>query len=222
LDRILFNISGTTNLPVNSLLFVEVYRKDPSSGKDEKDLLWNAVAPVENDGRENNTFFYAENVTKGFYNSTIKAADYRVIVRRYNVSSSTNFTILGKDPLPFIWIRIDPIGKRHHGDIFNITGTTNLPAGSEIIVRNDRYEAENRAFYRCKGDLMCVIECSNAVGERFERRVPVIGSGKENNMWTVTTDTTGWCMNYTYKITALKGEWDNVTPISEVYSFYPE
>jgi hypothetical protein len=219
-DRILFNISGTTNLPVNSLLFIDVYRKNPSSGQEERDLLWNAVTPVKNNGEKNNTFFYAENVTKDFYNSTIKAADYRVVVRRYNVSAIGGFTILRKDPLPFIWIRIDPIEKHHWGDVFTITGTSNLPAGSEITVRNERYGAEFSTEYKCRNDVICAryYDCSNE--GNFERKGPVIGTGREYNTWNITVDTTGWCINHTYKLTASKEEWDNVTPVSDVYSFY--
>jgi hypothetical protein len=222
-DRILFNISGTTNLPVNSLLFIEVYRKDPGSGKEEKDLLWNAVAPVENDGRKNNTVFYAENVTKGFYNSIIKPGDYLAIIRRYNVSASKNFTILGKDPLPFIWIRIDPFGERYHGDIFNITGTTNLPAGSEIIVKAVRHYPAY-LYPSCsvkESDVIHLRECVNSI-EHFEKRVRIDKADGGDNTWIISADTTGWCECYRYRFEAIKEGWDNVSSASEEFGFHYE
>jgi len=223
-DRILFNISGTTNLPVNSILFIEIYRKNPSSGQDEKDLLWNAVAVVENNGGGNNSFSYAQNVTKGIYSLTIKPGDYRAVVRRYNVSASKNFTILGKDPLPFIWIRIDPIGEHHRGDIFNVTGTTNLRAGSEIIVRpvpNSPAYSYPLFHSSCQMRVSDVIYPKGCDGNDnlFEKRVRVDKEKEGNNTWIISADTTGWCECYRYRFEAIKEEWDNVSPAREEFGF---
>ena len=35
----------------------------------------------------------------------------------------------------YYWIKIDPIGDKHVGDIFTVTSTTNLSAGEEILVQ---------------------------------------------------------------------------------------
>lgn len=219
-DRIVFNITGTTNLPVNSLLFVEPYRNNPSLGKEETALFANVVVPVENKGGISNTFFYAVNVSADKGGFPIKPGEYRIVVRRWNVTNSTGFTILGKDPLPWIWIRIDPVGEHHVGDIFNITGTTNLPAGLDI---NGRFGAE---IHSCPtfqtlpsgfSGSLCGHDC--IPGDFSNNKIPIIQGDGGINTWNFSVNTTDWCFKERYSVTVQKNEWDNNSPASQDFRF---
>jgi hypothetical protein len=220
LNRISFNVSGTTNLPINSLLFIFLIKNDINPEKDESALLWRDVVPVGNNGDNANTFFYTVNVTSDH----IQPGSYRVTVRRQNVSNSTDFTILGKDPLPGIWIRIDPVSKHHRGDFFNITGTTNLPAGSNIAIRT---EPEN--LFPCPlwakekpsnfSGTICGNDC-DIMG--FNKKIRVDSGAGGNNSWIISIDTTDWCVWYQYRIVASKDTWDNVSSNNEELRFYSE
>jgi hypothetical protein len=216
-DRIVFNITGTTNLPVNSLLFIEPYRRNPSSEKEEAALLSNVVIPVENKGGNINTFFYSVNTPAG-------PGEYRVVVRRWNVTNSTGFTVMGKDPLPWIWIRVYPAGEYHRGKNFTITGTTNLPAGSEIIVTcgfESRFPCppwakESPASW---SGTACGNDCNTG---RFSQMAQVERKADGNNTWMVSADTTGWCANESYHINVQKMGWDNVSADSLDFRFQQE
>jgi hypothetical protein len=209
-----FNITGTTNLPVNSLLFIEPYRKDFSTGDDERALISNVVVKVENNRGKINTFSYRLETSAG-------PGEYRVVVRRGSLSNSTGFTILGKDPLPWLWIRIDPIGNRSPGETFNITGTTDLPTGSEISVTGDGeihpcpVNFTTGIAYPNEGTF-CNPGCDSGY---FSVKIPVVNGKKGYNTWTLPVNTTGWCKKERYAIGASKKEWDNVSSASEEFGF---
>jgi hypothetical protein len=203
---LLLNITGTTNLPVNSLLFIEPYQKNFNSLTDERALIWNVVVPVVNTGEQINSFSYSLNGDAG-------PGEYRVVVRHAGISGSTNFTVMGKDPFPWLWIRIDPIGEHRFGESFNITGTTNIPVGSEVTVRG------GTVIHPCvfippeKQSLYPDSICGSCPPPVFNEPIPVT-MGVGNNTWTFPVNTTGWCKNESYNIELSKNEWDNVSPIS--------
>jgi len=210
------NITGTTNLPVNSLLFIEPYWYNPYTGDEEKVPISDIVVPVENNGGSDNTFFYSITMTI--------PGEYRIAVRRWNVTNSTHFTVLGKDPLPWVWIRIDPIGKYHPGETINITGITNLPAGSEITVKCEPvnvfpcpiWASDNPSNF---SGTICGGHCHLI---EINKRIRVDSADGGNASWVISVNTTGWCTGYRWSIRALKAEWDNVSPDSEDLGFYSE
>jgi hypothetical protein len=206
-----FNITGTTNLPVNSLLFIEPFRTDLSTGEEKRILFTNVLVPVENKGGDTNTFFYQVTMLKDESGSAITPGEYRIVIRRQNVSNSTGFIVLGKDPLPWMWIRIDPIVKHPLNEMFNITGTTNLPAGSEIFVTVGApvhscpsYVPEPSSF----SGTSCGNDCNSG---GFHDKIPVVPGPGGNNIWSFPVNTTGWCVKERYSIVAQKPEWDNVS-----------
>jgi hypothetical protein len=205
--KLLINITGSTNLPAGSLLFIEPYRTDFSSLAEDQVLLWNVVVPVVNTGGKTNVFSYLLKGDAG-------PGEYRVVVRRAGVSNSSAFIILGKDPIPWLWIRIDPVGKRSLGENFNVTGTTNIPAGSEITVSG------GTVIHPCPFDptgkstfpgSICGNSCRGVV---FHARIPVIPGAGGNNTWSYPVNTTDWCVREQNDIVISKEEWDNVSPAS--------
>jgi len=213
-EKIAFNITGTTNLPVDSLLAIEPYKENPGSVK-ENPLYEFGTISVFNNGSAVNTFFSRVNVT-------LTPGIYRIVVHRFGLSNSTRFIVSGKDPLPMMWIGIDPVAEYHRGKNFTITGTTNLPAGSEITVTcgfNPRFPCPMWAKdvpYNWSGTV-----CGNdgCEGGRFSRIIPVNRGSGESNTWYVSGDTTGWCANESYRIDVAKKGWDNVSTDSIEFRF---
>ncbi len=207
---LLFTIAGDTNLPAQSLIFIQTYRKDFSSGTEEPSLIWNVVVPVQNSSGPVNRFSYTVNVSKNYNGFPIKPGEYRAVVHRQGVNNSTVFEVMGKDPLPWQWVRLDPIGKHYFGESFNITGTTSLPAGSNILVSGGTdihpcpfIPPGERSSH--PGSI-----CGDCSTVHFSDNIPVVPAAG-NNTWNFTVNTTGWCLNESYSIRISKDEWDNVS-----------
>jgi hypothetical protein len=216
--RLLFNITGTTNLPVDSLLVVGSNRKMFDLGSDNQVLIWNVVVPVVNSGGSVNTFFYAVNVSTDYLWNPIKPGQYNVEVHHFGVNNSTVFSVFGKDPLPWLWIHINPIEEHQFGDRFNITGTTNVPAGSTISVNGGLtihpcpfIPPEKQSSY--PGSI-----CGSCAPVAFYGNIPVV-QGPGNNTWNFPINTTGWCTDEKYDIGVSKREWDNVSSTSAQIQF---
>ena len=67
-------------------------------------------------------------------------------------------------PPPLSWIKIDPIGDKQEGDIFTITASTNLPVGSEILIRIDppmQHSAKQSREFSGGTDSVKVIQGTN-------------------------------------------------------------
>jgi hypothetical protein len=206
----LFNIAGDTNLPANSLLLIQTYRKDFSSGTEEPALIWNVVVPVQNSGGLVNTFSYTVNISK----DSIEPGEYSAVVHRAGVNDSAVFEVLGKDPLPWLWIRMDPFGQHHFGESFNLTGTTNLPAGSNILVSGGT-DVHPCPFIPPVGQSSDPDSiCEGCPLVQFSDSISVIHS-VGNNTWNFPVNTTGWCIGESYSIRVSKDEWDNVSSASE-------
>jgi hypothetical protein len=208
-----FAIAGETNLPVQSLIHIQTYRRDFSSGTEKPALIWNIIVPVQNSGGPVNTFSYTVNIGKDENGFSINPGEYRAVAYRQGVNDSAVFEVLGKDPLPWLWIRMDPIGKHTFGDSFTITGTTNLPAGSDILVSGgtDMHPCplippEERSSH--PGSM-----CTGCAPVHISETVPVIPAAG-NNTWNFTIDTNEWCINESYSIEVSKAEWDNVSSAS--------
>lgn len=213
-EKISFNITGTTNLPVDSLLIIEPYKENPGSVKEGPLYGFGAIS-VFNNGADVNTFFYPANVT-------VTPGVYRIVVHRFGLSDNTGFIVSGKDPFPMMWIGIDPAREYHRGKNFTITGTTNLPEGSEITVTCgfiSRFPCPMWAKavpYNWSGTVCGNDGCDPG---RFSRIIPVKQGTGENNTWSVSIDTTGWCANESYRVDAIKNGWDNVSADSIEFRF---
>jgi len=214
-NPLLFNISGKTNLPAGSKLWVNVYPCNRNSSH----LIVDFVA-VEQTTDGNNTFSYPVNITKTAAGERIITTEYCTLVKLDNVKNIIRFNLTVEDP-PF-WIRIDPVAEYHRGKNFTITGTTNLPAGSEITVTCGFFSrfpcpmwAEDDP-YNWSGTV-----CGNEGCEpgHFSWTIPVKQGTGQNNIWMVSDDTTGWCENESYRINVVKKGLDNVSPASIDFRF---
>jgi len=204
-----FTISGDTNLPAHALIYIQTYRKDFSTETEVPVLVPNQVATVQHSNGQVNTFSYPI-APYDYDNVPIYPGEYRAVAYHEGVNDSMIFEILGKDPLPWLWIRVDPVGTHHFGDSFTIMGTTNLPANSALLVRGGTdihpcpfIPPGQRSSY--PGSI-----CGNCPPAEFSDMIPVIPA-VGNNTWNFTVDTSGWCLNESYSISISKDKWDNVS-----------
>lgn len=194
---------------------IEPYTENPGSGK-KGPLNGFGAIPVFNKGTSANSFFYAAT------NVTISPGIYRIVVHRFGLSNSTIFLVIGKDPLPRMWTAIDPIAESHRGKNFTITGTTNLPAGSEVTVTcgfESRFPCPMWARDDPANWSGTVCGNDGCDGGRFSREIQVQKGPGGNNSWSADGDTTNWCVNEVYRITVQKPGWDNVSADSLDFRF---
>ncbi len=145
-----FTISGTTNLPAGSEIMVDIHPSslnlntgmvsDPKTGaamRMDDSMVVTGMFKVDKKPDGVSTWSFYVPSTK------LLTGEYTAIVFVYDknkpgpgdISGVAKFTVKQGPATPVTgqFIRIDPIGDKNVGDIFAITGTTNLPAGSEIL-----------------------------------------------------------------------------------------
>jgi hypothetical protein len=190
------NISRTTTFPAGSLFFVNIIEEERS-----RSLLSNVVIPAEKKSDGSITFSYSYDM-KGN-----PPAHYRVEIRKAN----QNFTAMARFKItsqaPWLWIAIDPIGETRKGENLTITGTTNLPVGSEISVIS-RLEYHSCARQPGPRTPFCNGTCSGAISQST---IGVMPSPNEKNTWTYTINTTEWCTHELYSIWTGVNNWTNVS-----------
>jgi len=140
-DPVIF--SGTTNLPTGT----SVYLKEIDESTGESTMRANRIACPDNRGINRWTVVFDSTswMKPGIYR-------YRVSTPKGDVNSSVQFnvtgTFLGPEKILYYqsgsksaiirgtgsypYITVDPIGDRHTGDIFRISGTTNLIEGTML------------------------------------------------------------------------------------------
>jgi hypothetical protein len=115
--------------------------------------------------------------------------------------------------VPKSWIRIDPIGVLNQNEKYNITGTTNLPPGAEILVEGGTDnvhscpppELRNGSYLN---DTQCGWNCQLA---SFNDIVHVVNSVQGNNTWVYSINTGNWCARESYYIHVASNFSENVS-----------
>jgi hypothetical protein len=131
-----FSITGDTNLPTGVEVVCEI--SSPVAGYTIKNASA-AVTTIQVTGRDgdlNHTFLYidsAELVPDDYLHGSRDDTIRLSLVERAVTEDA-------RDELPIILekkpydISLDPVADKHVGDMFTVTGTTNLPAGDEMEV----------------------------------------------------------------------------------------
>jgi hypothetical protein len=212
------NFSGTTNYPSGSIIWIDgSVNRTRYPGATHSWSIHNETTTVQENGGEN-TFVYRFRIREYDY---LHFGQYIVTARKANsnVTASAFFNVLLNKSEPRAWIDVDPIPNHNIGDIFTITGTTNLPPGSmiSINVQNFRqtcpgpdYNPANYTGLSCGGD------CQSSFSYKS---IPVL-SGREDNIWLVTLNTTpDWCIKEKYDVWGQFGNWKNLTSEEEEFAF---
>jgi len=196
----ILNVTGTTDFPAGTLLKFAILEEN-----NERDLIRTTIE-VKSNNSGPNTFSYSYDM-KGN-----PPARYRVLLSNYSMSTTgafSTFNIISNIPY-YKWIRMNPIGDVQPGDIIPVSGTTDLPPGSEILMRS------TISYHSCTlatPDLFgarsfCGGSCKET-GSANTIRV-IEGSGGINT-WNSTVDTSTWCSGEEYRINAFAVNWTNVT-----------
>ncbi len=137
----IITISGTTNSPVNTTLWIQAGPKEFT--KYPPHYIGEKVQVVQ--GTNSNLWSIQINT------STFAIDEYSILISplnqgpvvlgqaRFNMTARHARTLptMGKSPTPVpAWITVDtlPIGTHQTGDSFTISGTTNISAGTELLV----------------------------------------------------------------------------------------
>ncbi len=185
----LFTITGKTSFPAGTEIIIEVYPAvfEAETGRSGSGEFTGATGTVTivNGTDGTNTWAWPLDT------KTFKPMEYLVSVSsvqgdlskgdytKGDISGATKFT-LHQGPAtaaqePFI--RVDPVNEKKTGDKFSVTGTTNLPAGTEIQVEVYAASFETESGRTGSG------EFSGAVG-----MVEVTRGTGDTNIWSADID----------------------------------
>lgn len=219
--KVSFNISGTTNYPAGSIVWIDSFPDVTDYyGTSYTWSLRNAITTVQANPRGNNTFSYPVNMSEihSLYNH-LYFGQYRVTARKANtnVTASAYFLVLHDTSFPQeVWIDVDPIPVHNLGDIFPITGTTNLPSGSLLSVTVQQMihgcvypppdSHPTPAVNPTNTGLFCGGKCQSFFSNES---VAVIAGSDGINRWSTTLDSSGWCYREKFDVVARSGNGQN-------------
>lgn len=193
-------ISGTTNLPENSAIYM--YRTYGDSGEEKMIANRQVLAGT---GGTNRWRFVSD--TSGFEPGSYKI---RVAAAKKGVEGSAQFnlkgTYLGTDTPVFYsgaatgspgapTITVRPVGDKSQGDVFLISGTTTLPAGTILMykVYPDYFEDKTKRS-----------ASSSPVPSSIAGDTIVIKGSGNTNTWSCALDTEGYeKTNYIVNVTTV-------------------
>jgi hypothetical protein len=197
------NVTGTTNFPADTEL--QVNMQDETKNRN---VLRAHVKIMSNNTGGPNSFYYA------FGMKGNPPGHYRLVVEddAYTGVAVTEFDIIS--PVPYYKsILIDPVDNMHVDALIPVSGTTNLPPGSEIAISTglsyhscptgstpDSKGTETRSL--CGGGCL-------GTGSSLKTIRVTEGTGGVNT-WNTTVNTSGWCSHEYYWINAAANNWSNI------------
>lgn len=210
-----FNITGTTNFPAGSLFWVKIFEEERS-----RNLMSEAIIPSSVNSEGVNAFSYPFDIQGN------PPAHYSVVIRKAN----QNFTateqfriILIPSTEKWLWVHINPIRWDQQGKNLNITGTTNLPVGSEIFIEaalmHHTCPTQVPGAAPVKNTGGPRTSCNGGCDEYVQGTVPVIEGNEGINSWRYTLNTSDWCTTERYWVSAEVSNWTKVTRDYQEFPF---
>jgi hypothetical protein len=193
----IFTISGTTNLPENQTIQIEIEADSPLVPKIGPGVFgggaWYTTV-VAGEGTATNRWSVAINISG--YNQTL-ASSKNFLVRAVDVSTF-NVTGTSEFGIAESYITIDPVGDHYIGDSFVVHGTAKMIPGEEILVEIRPALAEYSPGF--------------GIGETRElgMAATAIVRARDSSLmeWTCPVNTARWAP-FTYRII--------VTPVNQKY-----
>lgn len=193
-----FTLTGNTSLPAGSEILVDIH---PSSLDLNTGMITDPKtgAPMRLDDSMVVTGMFnvdknSDSVTAWSFDVPSKkflTGEYTATVFVYDknkpgpgeISGVTTFTVHGSQVSTVTgqFIRVDPVGDKNVGDRFNITGTTNLPAGTEIL-----FQAYPASYEPAETDPQTGAQSGEFTGATGTIKV-IRGTG-ETNTWSADLD----------------------------------
>ena len=202
------NITGITDFPVNSPLKLYIIEESLQQ------YVCRTVIVVTNNRSGQKSFAYTYDM-KGN-----PPGDYRVLITDgidYNGADIKFYISPGRTY--YKSIQIESVGKVQIGRDLVVEGMTDMPLGSEIMIRSfisahsclpDSVPDKNGERSFCGGS------CSNTGISK--QAVQVIAGQGNNNLWNATIPTSDWCPGEYYQVDATALNWTNVTSASTLIS----
>lgn len=201
------NVRGTTNFPAGTPLRFELIE-----GNESRSLIRTTIKVISNNSGTN-TFSYVYDMKGNL------PGQYRIILKNESnrVSANIDFSITSDKPY-YKWIRMDPIGIINAGERIPVSGTTDLPAGSEILIRSEiSYHTCTIPTPDTEGQRSF---CGGSCRDTGSRQITLVAEGPGGiNIWNSTIDTSNWCLNEEYRINAFANNWTNVTQTGQSVRF---
>jgi hypothetical protein len=194
------NVTGTTDFPAGTTLNLYIIEE-----KKSRNLIRTTIT-IKHNNSGPNSFTYQYDI-KGN-----PPGKYRVIISdSINLNGEfSSFNIISDNPYEK-WIQMDPLGKVQQGGILSVSGTTDLPAGSEIMVQAkiDGHSCTMATPDRFGARSLCGGSCRDTGSQKV---IPVVVGTSGINIWNSTVDTSAWCPGEGYVVGAYAVNWTNVTP----------
>jgi hypothetical protein len=194
------NVSGTTDFPSGSILNLYILEEDKS-----RQVLKTTVQ-IKGNNSGPNSFYYTYDM-KGN-----PPGQYRAIISdNINLNGEFSHFAITTDSPYLRWIQMDPLGNGQLGGILPVSGTTDLPEGSEIQIRSDIvYQSCTMATPDLFGAKSL---CGGSCRDTGSQKIILVHKGAAGiNVWNSTIDTSDWCKGEEYRIGAYAANWTNVTP----------
>lgn len=200
-------VKGTTNVPVGNMLRFDLLEENRTR------YLLKTEIVVNSNNSGPNSFSYSYDM-KGN-----PPGRYRVIiVDDINLNNAiSRFNITSDAPF-YKWIRIDPQSETDTGEDIHVSGTTDLPAGSQILIRSDIMPHGCTIPTPDKDGQRSL--CGGSCRETGSEHIILVAEGTGGvNIWNSTVNSKNWCGNEGYSITVEAINWTNVTKASQSIRF---
>lgn len=197
----ILNVSGTTNYPPGTYLVSEILAYNGER------IVWRTSLDIRRNETGPNTFFYDFDMkgnSPGRYQVSVSTSFYdttQAVISRFDILPGNTLP----DASSYKWIDLDPLSSPQKGKTFSISGSTNLPAGTEITV------GYSIIAHSCTPSptpdkpgkrTFCGGGCK--FGEGSSYIVHVVKGTERINSWNYSVNTTGLCTEV-YEIGAEAG-----------------
>jgi hypothetical protein len=200
----LINISGTTNFSAGTELNLQINQIDTSRS------VLSTTVEIRSSNSGPNSYFYVYDM-KGNPPGQYEVNIWDSVYSKFNL---TRFNITSDVPY-YKWIRMNPLKEAHPGENIAVSGTTDMPAGSEISI-NSRIIAHSCPIQPLPDKngqrTLCGGSCGNAA---THQTIPVVEGTRGINTWNSTVNTTDWCLSEDYLLFADAIDWTNVTGFNQ-------
>jgi hypothetical protein len=199
----LLNVSGTTDFPVGTLLHLHIRNVDQGN------FVCQTVVRIVGDASGPNLFSYTYDM-KGN-----PPGEYRVLLRddSWIITTTSEFKIASELPYS-AGITIDPLGTVVIGKDLTISGTTDLPKGSEIKIDTVIFLHPCPIHPIPDKDGKRSLCGGSCMDTGFSQQTVRVAAGMGNvNIWNTTVRTNDWCPTEAYRISATAVNYTNITPV---------
>ena len=203
----LLNISGETGYPTGTVFTLVIIQTDKY-----RRFVDTNVTVVKNSS-ESNSFFFTYDMKgnpPGHYYVTLSKEWSNFGIVNFNITSPTPY---------YMWVKTDPVGNITNGKGTTISGTTDMPVDSLVLIESGMRE-HTCPFYGPPQTPNPHSYCSGGCANNFARQTTKVirGVGGVNTWKTrINITTSEWCLNEHYFISVSAANLTNVTDTQQEF-----